>query len=306
MLDAGAFNPQEAVGRYSATMDQWLDSLSEDWVSQPQSPYPNQVRRSSSALSVASITSNTSQSRIPRYKPRTGSHSISNSAPPSKRVTAGLGGSGRNSVLKERSSSNLNISRNRDSDNASVNGGPGARRKVDSKRHVSTSSIPSIAQDTVQHRHLKASPTKENELTSTPEWKRRVLQGKAGGTGPDLFGPIGLESIFKPPTVGRASKPSEKQKHGKKYQPVQIDEFPSSPPAFPSDFGSVDRSGGTDRRRSSLLKQMDILEEVSEGDSRDRLPIIVSQRLRKWKRLLGKYVSHLWIREERKKIIMKF
>ncbi|KAL8720528.1 MAG: hypothetical protein Q9225_002620 [Loekoesia sp. 1 TL-2023] len=259
-------------------MDQWLDSLSEDWVSQPRSPFSDPARRSSSAISVVSHTSNTSQSRIPRYRPQRASNLVSNTAPSSRRKSLEPSDSGRNSVLKERSSSKLNIPCNRDSESGSHAGNSGAKRRIESNRQASTSSIPSVPQDTVQHRNLKASPTKENELASTPEWKRRVLQGKAGDTGPDLFGPIGLEGIFKPPTVGRASKSSEKQKRGKKYQPVQVDEFPSSPPAFPSDFGSVDRSGGTDRRRSSLLKQMDILEEVSEGDSRDRLPRIASQK----------------------------
>ncbi|KAL8942029.1 MAG: hypothetical protein Q9211_001570 [Gyalolechia sp. 1 TL-2023] len=244
-------------------MDQWLDSLSEDWVSQPRSPFSEQARRSSSALSVPSPTSNTSQSRIPRYKPRT-------SASSAKRLSPGPSDSSRKSVLKERSSSNLNIPRHRDSESAQHPGSPSARKQTGSKRNASATSVPSTAQDTVQY---KVSPTKENEVGSTPDWKRRLLQAKVGGTGPDLFGPIGLESIFKPPTVGRASKSSDKQKRGKKYQPVQVDEFPSSPPAFPSDIGSVERSGGTtDRRRSSLLKQMEILEEVSEGDSRNSLP----------------------------------
>lgn len=253
-------------------MDQWLDSLSEDWVSPPRSPHSDQARRTSSALSVASLTSNASQSRIPRYKPRTGSNLASKSTPPSKQTSAGCSDSGRKSALKERSSSNLNIPRNRLTGDARSTGSAGARNKFGLKRHASTTSVPSVPQDTIQHRDLKSSPTKENDFGSTPEWKRRVLQSKVGGTGPDLFGPMGLESIFKPPTVSRAFKSSDKQKRGKKYQPVQVDEFPSSPPAFPSDFGSVELSGGTDRRHSSLLKQMAILEEMSEGSSRNSLP----------------------------------
>lgn len=252
-------------------MDQWLDSLSEDWVSQPRSPHSDYGRRSSSAFSVASHASNTSQSRIPRYKPHPRSSLASKSAPSSKQTSAGPGDSDRKIVLQERSPSVLNIGRNRDAESVPLSGSPGERRKAGSKRHASTASVPSIPQDTIQHRNLKTSPTKENEPGSTPEWKRRVLQAKSGGTGPDLFGPIGLESIFRPPTVGRASKSGEKQKRGKKYQQVQVDDFPSSPPALPSEFGSAERSGGTDRRRSSLLKQMEILEEVSEGDSRGTL-----------------------------------
>ena len=249
-------------------MDQWFDSLSEDWVSQPRSPHSDQVRRSSSALSAASLAGSTSQSRIPRYKSGNASKLGSNGAPLSKQYSAGAGDSDRRSVLKERSSSNLNIARNRESEIVPSAGSPSARKKGSNKRNASTTSIPSMPQDTIQHKNVRSSPCKENDSGCTPEWKRRVLQGKVGGNGPDLFGPIGLESIFKPPTVGRASKSSEKQKRGKKQHPLPFDEFPSSPPAFPSDVGSVDRSGGTDRRRSSLLKQMEILEEVSECDSR--------------------------------------
>lgn len=197
----------------------------------------------------------------------------SQNIPPSKKVTGGLSEQDRKNALKERSSSNLNIARNCDADSARSPVGSGARNRPGSKRNASTGSLPSAPQDTIQHRNISP-PTKENDPGSTPEWKRRVLQGKVGGTGPDLFGPIGLESIFKPPTVGRGAGSSKKQARGKKFQPVQIDEFPSSPPAFPSDSGSVERSGGTDRRRASLLKQMDILEEISEGESRNSLPSI--------------------------------
>lgn len=253
-------------------MDQWLDSLSEDWVSQPRSPFSEQARRSSSALSIASHTSASSQSRIPRYKPRTGSNLASASAPSGKGLSPRLSDSTRKSVLKERSPSNLNIPRHRDSDTTHDSGSPSARKQNGNKRNITASSIPSVAQGTVQHRNQNMSPTKENEVGSTPDWKRRILQGKSGGTGPDLFGPIGLEGVFKPPTISRASNPGNRKKGGKKYQPDQVDDFPSSPPALPSESGVSERSGGTaDRRRSSLLKQMEILEEVSEGDSRNSL-----------------------------------
>ncbi|KAL8953405.1 MAG: hypothetical protein Q9222_000718 [Ikaeria aurantiellina] len=251
-----------------AVMD-WLDSLSEDWVSQPRSPHSEQLRRSSSALSAASPTSSTSQSRIPRFKSRPGADLPSNRATSSKRISSGLGDPRRKNILQERSSSRLNVSQSHAQE---ANGGTrntGAKERKQSKQHSSVKSLPLSSQDTVQHRTSKASPAKENAPGSTPEWKRRVLQAKTGGTGPDLFGPIGLESIFKPPTVGRTPGSGNQKKRGKQYQPVTVDDFPSSPPAFPSELGSIERSGGTDRRPSLLLKQMDILQEVSEGDSKD-------------------------------------
>ncbi|KAL8769501.1 MAG: hypothetical protein Q9209_004562 [Squamulea sp. 1 TL-2023] len=251
-------------------MDQWLDSLSEDWVSQPRSPHSDQLRRSSSALSVTSTASNVSQSRIPRLKPRTTTNRAVDGPVSSKRISSASLDSNHQRILKERSSSNLNVSQNRAPEIAAHS--PGGEKRSRSKQHATTTSVLSIPQDTIQRRTSRVSPAKENHFESTPDWKRRLVQGKTGGAGTDLFGPIGLENIFKPPTVGRAYKPGEKQQCGKKYHPMVVEQFPSSPPAFPSELGSVERSGGTDRRRSSLLKQMDILEEVSEGESRYSLP----------------------------------
>ncbi|KAL9583864.1 MAG: hypothetical protein Q9212_002462 [Teloschistes hypoglaucus] len=253
-------------------MDQWLDSLSEDWVSQPVSPRSDHPRRSSSALSAVSSTSNASQSRIPRYRSLTRTSLSPNGATFAKRHSSGPVAQEGKIVLKERSSSNLNVSRNRVTSGVVESKGSAAEKKIRNKQRAPSSAAASTAQDTIQHKPSGVSPTKENDPGSTPEWRRRVLQGKSGAAGPDLFGPIGLESMFKPPTVGRASKPGGKQRGAKKFQPATVDEFPSSPPPFPSDLGSVERSGGTEKRRSSLLKQMEILEEVSEGDSRVSLP----------------------------------
>ncbi|KAL8731587.1 MAG: hypothetical protein Q9166_003275 [cf. Caloplaca sp. 2 TL-2023] len=259
-------------------MDQWLDSLSEDWVSQPRSPHSDPLRRSSSALSVTSNASNISQSRIPRFKPRASSNLRPNGPTSSKRASSGSSHPNRQRVLKERSSSNLNVARNRNPDNPASQQSPEKGERLRSKQHASSASVPSVPQDTIQYRTSKISLNKDHEPGSTPEWKRRVLQGKVGIAGPDLFGPIGLENIFKPPTVGRGSKPAEKPKRGKQYRPVAVDEFPSSPPPFPSDLSSANRSGASDRRHSSFLKQMDTLEEISEGDSRHANRNDVDQR----------------------------
>ncbi|KAI4272370.1 MAG: hypothetical protein LQ337_005342 [Flavoplaca oasis] len=253
-------------------MDQWLDSLSEDWVSQPGSPHSDQLRRSSSALSVASNPSHASQSRIPRLKARRASNVARDGPSASKPTSLGSVEANHQHILKERSFSNLNVSRHRLPSSPIASSSPGGAKRARSKQIASSGSASSIPQDTIQHRTSRVSPDKENQLGSTPDWKRRLAQGKVGSAGPDLFGPIGLENIFKPPTVGRNSKPRETKQRGKNYRPVAVEEFPSSPPAFPSDLGSVERSGGTDRRRSSLMKQMDILEDISEADSQYSLP----------------------------------
>ncbi|KAL8798865.1 MAG: hypothetical protein Q9182_006321 [Xanthomendoza sp. 2 TL-2023] len=257
-------------------MDQWLDSLSEDWVSQPRSPRSDHLRRSSSALSVASNASNASQSRIPRLRPRNSSNLAPSGLTSSKRTSPGPVDP-KDRALKEKRSSHLNITHDRTSKTALGAQTSDVGKRVNSKERGSSNSVPSVAQDTIQHKPSKISPAKGSDLASTPEWKRKVLQGKVGNVGPDLFGPIGLENIFKPPTLGRNVKPVEKQRRGKKFQAAVMDEFPSSPPPFPSDLGSVERSGGTDRRCLSTGKQMGILEDSSESDPPYRFLKITNQ-----------------------------
>ncbi|KAJ5568041.1 hypothetical protein N7450_010527 [Penicillium hetheringtonii] len=56
--------------------------------------------------------------------------------------------------------------------------------------------------DTVQ---IKPKQEK-SEDAATPEWRRRLVQGEiAAGEQRDLFAPMGLESVFKPPTPGSAT-----------------------------------------------------------------------------------------------------
>ncbi|PYI11493.1 hypothetical protein BO78DRAFT_466578 [Aspergillus sclerotiicarbonarius CBS 121057] len=65
-------------------------------------------------------------------------------------------------------------------------------------RSVSNASGHSVQQSTVQVRPKKAKGTE-----GTPEWRRRLVQGDIpSGEQRDLFAPIGLESVFKPPTPG--------------------------------------------------------------------------------------------------------
>lgn len=75
--------------------------------------------------------------------------------------------------------------------------------KQKSRRQPSNSSLSSVRQGTVQRQPAQSLPLKEEvSLQSTPEWKRRVLQGDAvSGDHCDLFSPIGLEKVFKPPPL---------------------------------------------------------------------------------------------------------
>ena len=206
-------------------MDQWLDSLSEDWISQPASPRSNSSKQSSILKDASSPNSNGSQSRIPRYKPRSASNlSIAGGK------DDGLGSSLRransnNAVLKEKTSSNLNSSRNRISNGQVKSNSPGDAPRRGLGRHASAGSIPIVPQDTVQ---VRASPAKNISGQATPDWKRRVLKDNLGKG--DLFSPIGLQNVFKPPTI--ASKAKTKPAMMKK--PPKLENLPSSPPPYPA------------------------------------------------------------------------
>lgn len=206
-------------------MDQWLDSLSEDWVSQPVSPRSTSSKQSSILKDAASPNSNGSQSRIPRYKPRSASN-LSGAGGKED----GLGSSLRRAnsseaALREKTLSNLNASRNQIPNGQTKSQGPGTASRKALARHVSAGSTPMVPQDTVQ---VKASPARNIDGQATPDWKRRVLKENLGKG--DLFSPIGLEGVFRPPTIG--SKP--KTKPTEKKKPPKIEDFPSSPPPYPA------------------------------------------------------------------------
>ena len=203
-------------------MDQWLDSLSEDWVSQPASPRSTSSKQTSILRDAPSPSSNGSQSRIPRYKPRSASN-LSTASVKEDGLGASLRRANSNeAALKEKTSSNLNASRNR-MPNAQ---GPGTASRKALGRHVSTDSIPIVPQNTVQ---VKVSPAKIVDGQATPDWKRRVLKENLGKG--DLFSPIGLENMFRPPTVG----PKQKAKPAiMKKKPSKKEDLPSSAPSYPA------------------------------------------------------------------------
>ena len=218
-------------------MDQWLDELSEDWVSQPASPRSTSSKQTSILRDTPSPSSNGSQSRIPRYKPRSASNlSIAG------RKEDGLGSSLRrassnDAALREKTSSTLNASRNKMPKGLVKSQGPGTASSKVLGRRVSAGSTALAPQDTVQ---VKASPAKDIDGQATPDWKRGVLKENLGKG--DLFSPIGLESIFRPPTIGSKQKTKlamMKRKPSKKEEP------PSSPPQYPALAGqSVDTPNG--------------------------------------------------------------
>ena len=201
-------------------MDRWLDSLSEDWPSQP----PSHHGSGSIWEDNGAPKSNDSQSSIP---PRAASGVLSvNGKEPGKRLSV-LGGRAANNACKEKTSSSLNISQKRQSNGPVRPQSPDSALKVKARNH-SKASTPSMLDGTVA---FKASPMKGNH--ETPEWKRRIVQGKIGpGDQTDMFGPMGLQSVFKPPTIALRSKAQQKEP-ALEMQGLAELEMSSSSPGYP-------------------------------------------------------------------------
>ncbi|KAH8601399.1 hypothetical protein B0O99DRAFT_648747 [Bisporella sp. PMI_857] len=174
----------------------WLDSLSEDWISQPRSAGSPVPSLPSFSRSTSSTTSNlrTSISRIPKFDsqkqswvtPHDSSNPLGERSPSENNIPSSQRAARGQSKVQEELS---DLTRGRPA------------------RRASTSTIASSLCHTVQHKSLSLSPKKGTP--GTPEWKRRLLHGDiAYGEQRDLFAPAGLENIFRPPS----SQPSSPQK----------------------------------------------------------------------------------------------
>ena len=201
-------------------MDQWLDSLSEDWVSQPRSPHSSSLHNSSILRHSPSPRSNGSQSRIPRYKPRLASNLSTAGGEKLGQPKSIRRGNSNEHALREKTASNLNASHKR-LPNGQVKPQsltPGSTKQRG--KHASSGALAPGPQGTVQH---KFSPVKQKDEGGIPEWKRRVLIENAGG---DLFSPIGLENVFKPLKLKLGAE--RKTRGRRKLLPVE--DIPLSPP----------------------------------------------------------------------------
>lgn len=204
----------------------WLDSLSEDWASQPRSgdsvvksPVGSLPSLSNSVASSEASYRRSSSSRVPR--PRSSkqslpkSHSYAN-LPLSERNTNHPNIPAQSSLLRKSSKLGQEVQHHGLTTRAS--------------RASSASTTASVQHHTVQHRSLSSSPQKPYEHNEAPEWKRRLLHGEVGyGEQRDLFSPAGLETLFKPP-VAQHDAPAA--------SPVQLQAdstMPSSPPPYTTD-----------------------------------------------------------------------
>ncbi|OAQ69744.1 conserved leucine-rich repeat protein [Pochonia chlamydosporia 170] len=192
----------------------WLDSLSEDWVSQPGSDASDgQLPPLPPPDDVETPQIKQFASRIPRKA------GIRSSLPPT---------SGNNSpqILSERSANDINISMKKLPSKLSQ------EIKADVSRSVSNDTNGSVVHNKVSSQR---SPDKNGE---TPEWKRRLIYGEvAYGEQRDLFcsAAIGLQDMFKPPQEdGEESRPGRDAS-----QHIDMT-LPSSPPTYPQPITEED------------------------------------------------------------------
>lgn len=210
-------------------MDRLFDSLSEDWISEPRSSHSISIRKDSPAPSNLSQQSSVSQSRIPRYNYRSASIVGASDLASTKRRSSGPIDEEPKNALSEKSSSYINASHNQVNGLLKTENSPEPRPT--NKRHISTSSPYPTLQHTVQHKPSRPSPAKSSNKQDTPDWKRRLVQGNvAPGEQCNLFSPIGLENVFRPPTV----KTNEKPHWSAKIHPHGVEGFRSSPPPYPA------------------------------------------------------------------------
>ncbi|KAL2020792.1 hypothetical protein VTK56DRAFT_7990 [Thermocarpiscus australiensis] len=203
----------------------WLDSLSEDWVSQP--------------ASEASFAEST-PSKDKKPKPKTSASKIPRRSPLNKQYQNPANGNSSN-VLIER-----NVNQRFDSPsrrtptrtptklpkqtNANVNG-----RDCQACRSRSASTANSVVRRAFLRKSAGPSPGKGRG--DTPEWKRRLVYGDLSyGEQRDLFtsAGTGLENIFKPPPPATDSAMENDASLREKDSQLDVT-LPSSPPMYSRD-----------------------------------------------------------------------
>ncbi|KAI5923737.1 hypothetical protein F4810DRAFT_191057 [Camillea tinctor] len=195
----------------------WLDSLSEDWVSEPGSDTSQ-----GQLPPLSSPQSKPSPSRIPRFHTRPPA-SPSPSPRPARDSSI--------NVLSERSVNDVNIK--------GAQRGPSklsSERSSQRRRYLTTrsnSTTGSVVRNAVQpSKSQSSSATKAKE--DVPEWKRRLIYGELDyGESKDLFSSAGtgLENIFRPPTIPEPVDEEEEAAENEAHTPHDTT-MPSSPPCL--------------------------------------------------------------------------
>ncbi|KAK4122552.1 hypothetical protein N657DRAFT_646263 [Parathielavia appendiculata] len=224
----------------------WLDSLSEDWVSQPGSPAD-----ASFAEAAPSPSPDTrlppkpkTPSRIPRLSPHTKKSQqhapdsgVSNSSNGSSNILSERNINERLAALSRRTPSKL-------AQELSPSPSPGVRDcHACLHRSTSTSTTNSVVRKTFHRKSMSASQAK-GKGGETPEWKRRLVYGDLSyGEQRDLFtsAGTGLENIFKPPQATPGPSRDGHAEHSHNEQESQMDvTVPPSPALCRRDPSTVE------------------------------------------------------------------
>ncbi|KAH8179015.1 septation initiation network scaffold protein cdc11 [Sarocladium implicatum] len=213
----------------------WLDSLSEDWVSQPASD--------TSIAQLPPLTDETTKKQTRDFSSRKLQHGAGAGSSLSPANEQSI------NILSERSTNEILASRSRNPSKLSQE--IGRPQGPENHRIVSTASNASVIRNTVNQ---KASPGKFDG--QTPEWKRRLLHGNmAYGEQRDLFcsAAAGLQDMFKPP--------ESPENNASSYDQLEHEAtLPSSPPAYPQ------RVISGDLEDAQSLDGMDDYEEQHPND----------------------------------------
>ncbi|KAK4239040.1 hypothetical protein C8A03DRAFT_32895 [Achaetomium macrosporum] len=211
----------------------WLDSLSEDWVSQPGSNDVSFAEAATPSPATKPPPKPKTPSRIPRFSPH------------HKKYQNSVDGSSSNggNVLGERSlNERLAALSRRTPSKLSQEVSPGGR-DCHACRSASVSAANSVVRKTIHRKSTSASQSKGKE-GETPEWKRRLVYGDLSyGEQRDLFtsAGTGLENIFKPPqpTLG-PSRGGQVEASSQEKEPQVDVTLPSSPPLYRRDPSTVE------------------------------------------------------------------
>ncbi|KAK7755831.1 Protein nud1 [Diatrype stigma] len=205
----------------------WLDSLSEDWVSQPGSD--------SSQLQLPSLSKPDNTRDSPSRIPRLNNAGIKKPQRPESATSEKSA-----AALSERSDSDINIPLSpQRAPSKSARDTRGSQRDRRASRSLSASTSGSILHNTLEQKSHSASPSKN--LDDIPEWKRRLVFGYLSyGESKDLFSSAatGLENIFRPPVSPNLSTLQEDEDGEPEGIADSQMTMPSSPPPYSGAMGS--------------------------------------------------------------------
>ncbi|KAI1153252.1 hypothetical protein F4825DRAFT_415753 [Nemania diffusa] len=203
----------------------WLDSLSEDWVSQPRSDasQPQLPPPSSPHVSSTSANNHDRASRIPRFNGANAGVKRPQHHPQSYNTSL--------SALSERNANDINIRATHPGPSKLSHETMLSYRGRHLSRSASASTANSVIHNSIIHnKSHSASPSKNEE--NVPDWKRRLIYGELDyGESKDLFSSAanGLENVFRPPPASAVCSAGPTENEGYTINETTL---PSSPPPY--------------------------------------------------------------------------